>query len=239
MRLGARTAAPATVTAVCTVVTRWRPGAALELLAVRDELASRDFDEPAAWWPDAPGVVGGRDRQAGGSWCVSEIASGVTALVLNRPERRTGTPSRGVLPLAAIAHGTAWPSVLDYRGMATFTLLLAGPTGVVGWEWDGAGLCRRDLPPGLHVATPRGIDPGDPRALRVTPLVATRPWLDVLSAERPSAAEDALIVRHEVDGDVYRTVFGQLITAEPGSLGVRHSRTPWDAQTWTTQDWTA
>ena len=92
------------------------PNATGEILpAIRDELMSRDFDEPGAWWPHQPGVVGGRDRQAGGSWCVSDVTSGVTALVLNRTERRTGSPSRGVLPLLATAFGSSWPAEVAVR----------------------------------------------------------------------------------------------------------------------------
>ncbi len=122
---------------MCTVVTQWRPDYAVQILAVRDEVMSREFDEPGAWWPESPGVVGGRDRVAGGSWCVSDVAAGTTALVLNRTERRTGTPSRGVLPLAALEHGDVWPAHVEHGDMASFTLVLAGPAGVVAWTWTG------------------------------------------------------------------------------------------------------
>src|SRR4051794_23384173 len=77
---------------VCTVVVRWAPQQPVQVLALRDELVGRDFDDPAAWWPDQPSVVGGRDRVAGGSWCVTDVDSGVTALVLNRPQRRLAAP---------------------------------------------------------------------------------------------------------------------------------------------------
>src|SRR4051794_41760183 len=97
---------------MCTVVCRWLPDEPVQILAVRDELISRDFDLPDEWWPAQPGVIGGRDQQAGGSWCVSDLASGVTALVLNRIERRTGAPSRGVLPFAAVSGRAARPDRL-------------------------------------------------------------------------------------------------------------------------------
>ena len=44
----------------------------------------------------------------------------------------------------------------------------------------------------------------------------------------------ALVVRHERDGVVYATVFGQLIEAEPGRLQLEHSRTPWAESDWST-----
>src|SRR5436305_8112299 len=101
---------------MCTVVVRWQPGEPTRLLALRDELTDRAFDDPGEWWPQHPGVVGGRDRAAGGTWCASNVATGVTALVLNRPEKRTaapGAPSRGVLPLLGVTHEHAWPEHLE------------------------------------------------------------------------------------------------------------------------------
>jgi uncharacterized protein with NRDE domain len=224
---------------VCTVVTRWEDGAPLRILAIRDEFVSRDFDPPGAWWPDQPSVVGGRDRLAGGSWCVSDIDTGVTALVLNRTERHTGTPSRGVLPLAAVAEGTRWPEHVDHKQMASFTLVLAGPDGVTAWTWDAKDLTQQTLDAGTHVFTSRGLDIGEEKAARLTPEFATRPWKEVVTERPPTDDRTALIVRHPFETDTYATVFGQLITATPGRLRVEHSRTPWDAPTWTEESWPA
>ncbi|MEO8889244.1 MAG: NRDE family protein [Jatrophihabitantaceae bacterium] len=222
---------------MCTVVTGLREGQRLRVLAIRDELISRAFDPPEQWWPDQPGVVGGRDRRAGGSWCVSDIGSGVTALVLNRTERRTGTPSRGVLPLAAIAAGASWPDRLDHRQMAGFTLVLAGPSSVSAWTWDASELRRVDLAPGTHVFTTRGIDAEDEKSARLQTAFATQPWLDLVTAHPPVDDRTALIVSHRVESDTYATVFGQLITAAPGTLRIRSSRAPWRADGWTEQRW--
>jgi hypothetical protein len=224
---------------MCTVVTRWTDGEPLRILAVRDEFVSRDFDPPGAWWPGQPSVIGGRDRRAGGSWCVSDVRTGATALVLNRIERHVGTPSRGVLPLAAIAAGTRWPADVDHRQMASFTLVLAGPDGVTAWDWDAAELARQDLEPGTHVFTSRGADTGDAKAGRLAKEFAERPWLDVVTAQPPADDRTALIVRHEFETDTYATVFGQLITSTAGELAITHSRTPWLADTWVDQRWTA
>lgn len=222
---------------MCTVVTRWTAGEPLRILAIRDEFVSRDFDPPGAWWPGQPSVVGGRDRRAGGSWCVSDIRTGVTALVLNRTERHVGTPSRGMLPLAAVAAGVHWPDDVDHREMASFTLVLAGPNGVTAWDWDAAELRRQALEPGTHVFTSRGADAGDAKAGRLATEFAERPWLDVVCAQPPADDRTALIVRHEFETDTYATVFGQLITAAPGELQITHSRTPWLAGTWAEQRW--
>ena len=222
---------------MCTVVTRWADGEPLRILAIRDEFVSRDFDPPGAWWPDQPSVIGGRDRLAGGSWCVSDIDTGVTALVLNRTERHAGTPSRGVLPLAAVAEGTRWPEHVDHEQMASFTLVLAGPDGVTAWTWDAKDLTQQALDPGTHVFTSRGLDIGEEKAARLTPEFAARPWKEVVTERAPTDDRMALIVRHPFETDTYATVFGQLITATPGRLRIEHSRTPWDAPTWTEQSW--
>ena len=220
---------------MCTVVVDWIPGQPLRILALRDELTSREFDPPGAWWPEQPTVVGGRDRVAGGSWCVSDVRTGVTALVLNRPERRDGTPSRGGLPLAAVAAGESWPDRIDHRQMASFNLVLAGSSGVTAWTWDAAELRRVSLAPGQHLITSDGVDADNPRTATYAPRFATEPWRDIVTSSTPSDEPAALLVRHEVDGNVYGTVFGQLITAAPGALTIESSATPWDAGSWTAQ----
>jgi uncharacterized protein with NRDE domain len=237
---------------VCTVVCDWQPGRPIRILALRDELTSRSFDLPDAWWPDQPTVIGGRDRTAGGSWCVSDVASGTTALVLNRAERRTGTPSRGGLPLAAVAAATvkasvaagdAWTDVIDHTDMAGFNLVLAAPGGLVAWTWDATELRRFDLEAGVHMVTTTGIDTADPKTQKFAPLLgAAEPiagWRDVVTSCVPSDDPAALVVRHELGDAVYATVFGQLITASPDALHVAYSRTPWERSGWTERSWPA
>lgn len=224
---------------MCTVVTRWVIGEPLRLLAIRDEFVSRDFDEPGEWWPELPGLIGGRDRRAGGTWCVSDIAAGSTALVLNRPERQVGTPSRGVLPLAAVSMGECWTERVDHREMASFTLVLAGPAGVTAWSWDAATLRQHDFAPGTHVFTSRGVDSDDAKARALAPQFASRPWLDVVTARPPTDDRTALIVRHPFETDTYATVFGQLITAVPGRLELSYSRTPWERAGWVARELTS
>lgn len=222
---------------MCTVVTERTTGEPLRILAIRDEFVQREFDLPGSWWPDQPTAVGGRDRLAGGTWCVSNPSTGVSALVLNRTERRTGTPSRGVLPLAALRYGAAWAEHVPHTEMAAFTLVLATPTGVTAWTWDASELSRRDLADGLHVFTTSGIDADDDKGRTLAREFAGRAWADVLAGRPPSEDPAALMVRHEFDGAVYATVFGQVITAAPGDVGISYSRTPWLPGTWTTRIW--
>jgi hypothetical protein len=215
---------------MCTVVVRWTAGRPVEILALRDELVGREFDDPDTWWPAQPTVIGGRDRLAGGSWCVTDTVTGVTALVLNRPQKRDGTPSRGELPLLAVAHGAQWPSHSAVAGMASFALVLAGPDALTQWVWDGARLTSASLPAGTHMVTSGGEEDG--KAGRFLADFAAAPveeWAALVGEQQPQDDPAALVVRHEFDGGVYATVFGQVITAAPGRVRLSWSRTPWVA----------
>jgi hypothetical protein len=220
---------------VCTVVVRWAPGQPGEILALRDELVGREFDDPDTWWPAQPTVIGGRDRVAGGSWCVTDTVSGVTALVLNRPQKRDGTPSRGGLPLHAVADGADWPTSIDVGGMASFALVVAGPDALTQWVWDGERLTSTSLPAGTHMVTSGGEEDGKAdRFLADFSAAPVGEWAGLVARQQPQDDPAALVVRHAFEGGVYATVFGQVITAEPGRLALSWSRTPWIADSWHT-----
>lgn len=222
---------------MCTVVVRWQPGEPVEALALRDELTGRAFDDPGAHWPDQPGVVGGRDRQAGGTWCATDVATGTTAFVLNRPQRREaapGAPSRGVLPLLGVEYGATWPDHLDLTGMASFALVLASPGALTLDVFDGARLDRQQLAPGTSMVTSGGAEDGKAdrylSAFAATPDLAT--WRGLVERHPPQPDPAALVVRLDLDGRTYATVFGQLLTTTPGRLELAWSRTPWQEGTW-------
>src|SRR5262249_35031474 len=99
--------------------------------------------------------------------------------------------------------------------------------------WDAVELRRVQLAPGQHLVTSDGIDADNPRTTTFAPRFAAEPWRDVVTSTTPSDEPAALVVRHERDGLVYATVFGQLITAAPDRLRTESSATPWDAGTWT------
>jgi len=227
---------------VCTVVVRWAAGQPTHILALRDESTTREFDDPDRWWPDQPDVVGGRDRSAGGTWCANRIATGATAMVLNRAPKRVadpGAPSRGVLPLLAATYEGAWTDHLDVNGMASFALVLATPTRLTTWEYDGSALTSSELGGGTHMVTSGGAEDG--KAVRYLRRfdAAGFPveWREIVEAETPRDDPGSLVVRHETETFVYATVFGQLIDAAPGRLRVDYSRTPWISGSWS--DFTA
>lgn len=210
-----------------------------QILALRDELTTRDFDDPGTWWPELPDVVGGRDRVAGGTWCATRVGTGATALVVNRPQKEvadSGAPSRGVLPLLAVEHGADWPDAVRLEGMASFALLLATPLRVTIWDFDGERLTVTDHPEGTTMLTSGG--PENRKA--DTHLEAFRDagfpddWRRLVQAGPPQDDPAALVVRHERDGLVYGTVFGELIDARPGRLRLEYSRRPWKRQPWQT-----
>lgn len=236
---------------MCTVVCAWDPAAAapVRMMALRDEFSSRAFDDPDAWWPEQPDVIGGRDRQAGGTWCASAVSRGVTAVVLNRPERRqadAGAPSRGVLPLLGTRYGHGWREHVELAGMASFNLMIAGPERLMWWSYDGADLAEHELATGIHHVTPTGLVEGsvwagrpldDWAALDADALWDA--WRAHVTGATPSPDQGAMIVRREIDGDVYETVFGQFIAGRPGVLRIDHARLPYRPQQWTTRQWSA
>lgn len=222
---------------MCTVVLDWSAGRPARILALRDELTTREFDDPGRWWAEYPDVVGGRDRTAGGTWCATRISTGATALVLNRPEKRTGDPgaaSRGVLPLLGVAHGRDWTAHVELTGMASFTLVLATLDRLTVWLFDGERLTSSEQPEGLHMVTSGG--PEDRKADRWLDRFAEtgypEGWRGLVGSAPPADDPAALVVRHEREGLVYATVFGQLIEAVPGRLRCEYSRTPWDGAPW-------
>jgi uncharacterized protein with NRDE domain len=217
---------------MCTVVVRRsgdRPG---EVLAVRDELTGREFDDPGRWWPELPDVVGGRDRVAGGTWCATDVGTGVTALVLNRYHERTaapGAPSRGVLPLLGVVHGAAWVDRVALTGMAGFLLVLVTPDRLTSWEFDGEQLTTTEHPEGTHVLTSGGPEDRKGELWRGTFAAAAFPdrWRELVREQEPAPEPEALVVRRERDGRVYGTVFAETIDARPGRLRLEYSRQPW------------
>ncbi|MGY1753507.1 NRDE family protein [Blastococcus sp. SYSU D01042] len=217
---------------MCTVVVRRSGAGAAEVLAVRDEMTTREFDAPGRWWSEFPDVVGGRDRVAGGTWCATDVGTGVTALVLNRYHERPaapGAPSRGVLPLLAAVHGAGWVPHVRIEGMAGFLLVLVEPGRLTSWEHDGDRLVEAAHAEGTTVFTSGGPEDRKGELWREPFAAASFPdgWRGLVQQQTPAPEPEALLVRREREGRVYGSVFAETIEARPGRLRLEHSREPW------------
>jgi hypothetical protein len=150
---------------VCTLILSLDPDGRWPVLlaSTRDEFRSRAWDPPAEWWPEEhPGVVGGRDWEAGGTWLAVNPGEGRVAVVLNRIEptglsdREAG--SRGKLPLIAAGEGAEAIAGHDVGRVRPFNLALAEPGRVSWWRYDGAELSRKEVASGLHILTAADLD---------------------------------------------------------------------------------
>lgn len=197
---------------MCTVVISVPEGAAdpVRVLAVRDEDPARPWDPPGPWWPEHPGVVGVRDRRAGGAWLAADPSRRRLAVLLNRADVLPAgepAPSRGAVALDAVTGVVPAPGAR--LGMHGFNLVDVDGSRARVTTWDGDVVRQTVLAPGTHMIAHDDVD--DPATARIVRWRAAfadavmdargpgdwfRPWLDVL-AETAAAGplDDAAIVR--------------------------------------------
>ena len=111
---------------MCLIYVAWRrhPRYRLVVAANRDEYHARPA-APAHWWEDAPGVLAGRDLEAGGTW-MGITRGGRFAAVTNYRDSvksvpgtgrgataSAGAPSRGALVGAFLSGDESAPAYLD------------------------------------------------------------------------------------------------------------------------------
>jgi hypothetical protein len=241
---------------MCTVLLRFRPGAAWPVLlaAVRDEFVRRAWDPPAYHWSGASaGLIGGRDREALGTWLAVDPGGHAVAAVLNGarlPLPADGVrPSRGDLPLSVL-NGSGVP---DDERLNGFHLLRATLRTAEVWSWDGVARTHRVLEPGDHIIVNLGVDAeADPTVTHFWPLLRALPdpvlpapdvataaawgaWVDLLTGDGLDPADPrALLVRHSFGDAVYGSTSATLV-----ALGQRRTRydftaTPADRGSWFT-----
>ncbi|RSN52725.1 MULTISPECIES: NRDE family protein [Actinomadura] len=148
---------------MCTAIISVDPSSPVPVLlaGVRDEFVNRAWEPPAPHWPDRPGVVGGRDLRAGGTWLAVDPAAPRAGVVLNgrgRPAPEDRRASRGELPLLAASGGD--PGALPLDVFDPFHLVAAEPGRVRLWSWDGGALAAHDLGPGVHLIVNSGLEGG-------------------------------------------------------------------------------
>ncbi len=139
---------------MCLVVVAFRASEKHPLIvaANRDEFYARPALD-AGWWPDHPGLLAGKDLQAGGTW-LGVHRSGRFATVTNFRDADApvaGLKSRGHL-VGDFLLGDMTPheyvATIDPDAYAGFNLLLSDRDSLAYLSNRGAG--ARDLPPGIY-----------------------------------------------------------------------------------------
>ena len=199
---------------MCLIALAWgiRADVPLVVIANRDERYARE-SEPMHTWPDAPGIVAGRDRERGGTWLGVRplgMASARFAAVTNvrdpadlRPSL-PGEPSRGDLVRDFLEGGgdaiAFAERAVASAGMRGFNLLLLDERGLV-WcsnrARGGASIVR--LARGVHGVSNALLDTPWPKVERAKAMlsaaidgpIAIEALFDVLRDDAP-APDDAL-----------------------------------------------
>jgi uncharacterized protein with NRDE domain len=197
---------------MCLLVLAWRchPRYRVVIAANRDEFHARPA-APLAPWADFPGVVGGRDLEAGGTWfAVDDRARfGIVTNFREFGRRRRSAPSRGGL-IPAWLTGTAPADEAlgaletDAPAYAGFNLLL-GDRDALWYASNRADTFARELPAGIYGLSNEFLDTPWPKLVRVRrrfatllasagaddPQALTSQLLDML-ADRETAAPESL-----------------------------------------------
>jgi hypothetical protein len=228
---------------MCTAIVSIEPGAPVLLAGFRDELVDRAWEPPGRYWPDHPGLIGGLDLLAGGTWLAVAPAAQRAACVLNAPGRMApagSRRSRGVLPLQVAEDGKLGRATL--AEFDPFHLLSVEASACALWSWDGDRRTERELTAGLHIVVNSGLD-SDLRAARDheqariahflprlraatrpvpgpdgTPAQAWGAWLSLLTGDGLATDDPrALIVRRDLgDGRIWGTTSISLVALWPG-----------------------
>lgn len=172
------------------------------LAANRDEAYARPSD-PLDYWEDAPDVLAGRDREAGGTW-MGVTRTGRFAALTNFREHHPGfiaARSRGLIVADFLRSDTPPASFLealyakadDYAG---FNLLVGDLDGL--WYYSNRGRPPAPVTTGVHGLSNRFLDTPWPKvtgglaafeALLAGGETTAQPFFDVLRDETPAPDE--------------------------------------------------
>jgi uncharacterized protein with NRDE domain len=177
------------------------------IAANRDEYHARPSASLAPW-PDLPGVAGGRDLQASGTWFAvdDQRRFGIVTNFREFGRRRRHAPSRGGLIPAYLGGREPAEACLraletDAPGFAGFNLLL-GDRDRLWYASNRADQFARELPPGIYGLSNEFLDTPWPKLVRVrerfTSLLAdpaagrealTTQLLEILADREPAPPE--------------------------------------------------
>src|SRR5580698_6894912 len=107
---------------MCLVLVVWRvhPRYPCLVAANRDEFHARPA-APARWWPDHPGILAGRDLEAGGTW-LGLTRTGRFAALTNYRDPDSRRAAEAAAPPGIAAPATVMPS----RGTLVTAMLESG-----------------------------------------------------------------------------------------------------------------
>ena len=192
---------------MCLVVFAWKSRSDLTLLvaANRDEFLRRKAAR-AAFWPEAPGLLAGRDLEAGGTW-LGVTREGRAAFLTNHRDPRShreGAPSRGAL-VAEFLKGEENPGDFLRRKEKEgplyngFHLVVSDLSEL--WYFTNTGGSPKRLAPGIHGLSNGPLDDPWPKTRRSVERLKKaldgpgvpghEPLLDLL-ADRSRAGDDEL-----------------------------------------------
>jgi uncharacterized protein with NRDE domain len=161
---------------MCLIVVGWRvhPDFPLIVAANRDEFYSRP-SAPAARWPEAPQILGGRDLEAGGTWLgISDSGRFAAVTNIREPGMAKGTRSRGALTrdfLLSDEPAADYVKTIDGTAYSGFNLLVADRENLFYCaNRDGA---PRALPPGIYGLSNHLLDSPWPKLLKARQSFAT------------------------------------------------------------------
>jgi len=157
---------------MCLIAIAWQARADLPLVvaANRDEWRERPA-EPARWWTDRPGVLAGRDLQAGGTW-LGISRDGRFAAITNfrdPSDRRSTARSRGELVADFLAGdidpGTYAGQVARRAHEYNAFNLMVGDTATL-WYFGSREGPPRPVAPGVHALSNHVLDEPWPKVIR-------------------------------------------------------------------------
>jgi uncharacterized protein with NRDE domain len=192
---------------MCLLVFAWNihPRYRLIFAGNRDEFHDRPA-APMGWWRDPPGILAGRDLQAGGTW-LGLSRTGAFGVVTNYREMQRptpGMPSRGTLITSYLlaAQGPA-PFLSELKSHADkhagFNLLLADSSRM-RYASNRARSFEQELTPGVHGLSNHLLDTSWPKLARTRErfdklIVQPDPDLEnllLMLGDRQVAADDSL-----------------------------------------------
>jgi hypothetical protein len=163
------------------------------------------------------------------------VAALLNAGKREEPEDGEPRPTRGSLALRILQEGL--PD--DVRRYDRFHLLRVTLETAELWSWDGDDLSHRVLTPGDHIIVNAGLDSlEDPLVPHFAPLLAAAPddldaWRGLLAGDGLDPDDDrALVVRKEIEGHLYGTTSGSLISLSPREVRYEFTATPADPTSW-------